>query len=276
MSIIGGIQRRLRDYRCRFVAATQSNGLRVETGRLVVTTFYDVEGDYAIAGKHAACFSALHRIAEVEAEVGIRSTYNVVAQLAAEAPDLFRDMQRAGHEIASHSLDHRVLTRLSATDRRDSIYRARDTFDRLGLDVIGHRSPQSSWSFSVVSMLKSAGYQWNAENDPSATPYVISAGARGTDGALWRMPVAMDDWWYEGAGLKAEEVLARWQSGIAAAQLRGGYLAIGFHPWVEDPGERFAAFREFMRWLAKRPGVQVMPFRQVMADMAERKAGTAN
>lgn len=262
-TINNAIKRRIQAYRCRRKAAKQGRSIEADPGELIVTTFYDVEGDYAIHGKHSACFEALHIIADIEDKVGIRSTYNVVAKLAAEAPDLFRSLEKAGHEIASHSLDHRILTSLPTTERRDSIFRAKDILDTLGLDVIGHRSPQSRWNFRVIADLQAAGYQWNAENDAHNNPYVITEHNKSPP--LWRLPIAMDDWWYEGAAMGPDEVLTRWQEGVITALSHGGYLAIGFHPWVEHPGDRLAAFSEFMQWLADHPNIQVMPFKKVIA-----------
>ena len=264
MPILNSINRRLRGYRARYAAYNQTCGVTAIPDNLLVTTFYDVEGDYAIKGKHKPCFSALEKIAQVEEECGIKSTYNVVAKLAEESPDIFRSLEATGHEIASHSLDHRVLTGLSLSDRKNSIYEAKSIFDRLGLNVVGHRSPQSAWDFSVVKELADAGYQWNAEDDSNRVPYVIGQN-NNTAKKLWRMPVTMDDWWYEGGGLSPSEVLKQWQERIIQEQKIGGCISIGFHPWVEDPGERFEVFSEFMRWLSEREGVKTMPFNKIMA-----------
>ena len=265
MSALNAIKRRLRNYRAKQKARSQSCGFSAVANQLTITTFYDVEGDYAIDGMHKPCFSALEKIATIEQDCGIKSSYNVVAKLALEAPDLFRELEKNGHEISSHSLDHRVLTRLSATERKHSIYEAKKIFDDLGVNVIGHRSPQSSWDFAIVKDLKAAGYQWNAENDKNRVPYMISHAAS-EDKALWRMPVTMDDWWYEGDGLRPAQVLEQWQSKIIEEQKTGGCISIGFHPWVEYPGERLEAFEEFMRWISQREGVRTMPFKQLLAE----------
>ena len=131
------------------------------------------------------------------------------------------------------------------------------------MNVIGHRSPQSAWNFSVVKELADAGYLWNAEDDSNRVPYVINRD-KALSQKLWRMPVTMDDWWYEGAGLEPDVVLKRWQTRIVEEQKKGGCISIGFHPWVEDPGERFEVFSEFMHWLSEREGVQTMPFNKLM------------
>src|SRR3954451_3910209 len=46
------------------------------------------------------------------AGLGTRATFFVVGQIAKRYPALVRDMHRAGHEVGSHSWDHRRVHRL--------------------------------------------------------------------------------------------------------------------------------------------------------------------
>jgi len=251
----------------RLAASRQPDPLATQTGT-IVTIFYDVEGNYAMPGQSAACVGTAWKILEIEARLGIRSTYNMVARLAQEAPDLVAAIARAGSELASHSLDHQVLIRLPHDALADNIRRTRDAFAGLGVRVIGHRSPQSAWNRRLMELLRAEGFRWSAEDGTEPHPYRL-AGEPGN--ALWRFPVADDDWHYgRDPDVRPSVVLARWQSCVRrAVAARRRHIAIGFHPWVEAPRDRFAVFETFMHWLREQRDIRVMPFREVLELMEE-------
>src|SRR5690606_26766797 len=75
------VRRKLRGLRGERRCARQRDPL---TGRdrPIVTTFYDVEGDYARRGATPAEIESIGRILEIERRCGIRSTYNIVGRFA--------------------------------------------------------------------------------------------------------------------------------------------------------------------------------------------------
>jgi peptidoglycan/xylan/chitin deacetylase (PgdA/CDA1 family) len=257
------VRRRVQRLRCERCCARQSNALAHHPGT-IVTTFYDVEGDYARPGQTPTEITAIGRILEIEERYAIRSTYNVVARFALDAPDVVAAIAHAGNEIASHSYDHAILTRLDGSAVADNIRRTRQTFADLGIDIRGHRSPQSDWDDRVLDALVRHGYAWSAENGAEPYPYRI----RPTDPrVLWRFPVADDDWSYESAGVSPGAMLEGWRRQVLAARGRRKHLAIGFHAWVEAGPGRLAALDEFFHWLVEQDGIQVMPFADVLRIM---------
>src|SRR5690606_8480400 len=129
--------------------------------RLIVTPFYDVEGDYARPGATSREIECVGRLLEIEKRYGIRSTYNVVARLALDVPQLVAAIARAGAEVASHSYDHSILTTMSRTAIEESLRRTRSVLEELGVTVRGHRSPQSAWNADVLDALIACGYAWS-------------------------------------------------------------------------------------------------------------------
>ncbi len=255
------LQQRRGERLCR----AQGDPLAGSTG-LIVTTFYDVEGNYAMPGTTPVSIETVGRILEIEKRCGIRSTYNVVARYALDAPWLIRAIRAAGHEVASHSYDHTVLTTLDRDAIAANLRDTKGVFAELGIDIAGHRCPQSDWDTRVLDALVASGYAWSAENGVEPHPYRLREG--GTR-ALWRFPVADDDWCYEAEGLPPAAVLERWRRQVVAAEGRRTHIAIGFHPWVEAGPGRLDALAEFLEWLAARDGVRVLPFGEVV-DLIER------
>jgi peptidoglycan-N-acetylglucosamine deacetylase len=250
------VQARVSSLEC----ARHENPLR-HHDRPVVTTFFDVEGDYAMPGMSGACIGQVEKILKIQDDAGIRSTYNVVAHLALDAPSMVADIRDAGHEIASHSFAHRVLSRMSTRELTSDIRLTRAAFERLGVCVSGHRSPQSSWTRGLLDELALQKFRWNAEDGAEPHPYP-AASASGRQ--LWRFPVRDDDWHYEASGTKPAALLQRWQATVEAHVLAGRYVAIGFHPWVQRHPDRLSAFKDFMCWLREYPGIDLLPFGRVL------------
>jgi peptidoglycan-N-acetylglucosamine deacetylase len=268
VSSLKRVRRKVQRLRYERVCARQPNPLAQRPG-MIVTTFYDVEGDFARAGKTATEIDTLGRILEIERRCGIRSTYNVVARFALEAPSAVEQIARAGHEIASHSYDHSILPTLSRAAIAEDARRAKRTFAELGIDVRGHRSPQSDWDDRVLDALVACRYTWSAENGTEAYPYRI----RRTDhGSLWRFVVADDDWRYQSAGCSPAAMVAEWQRVVRAGLGRRKHLALGFHAWVEAEPGRLEALEGFFRWLVALDGVRVMPFGEVARIITESEA----
>lgn len=254
------VKRRIQRLSCDRRCAREANAL-ADHPRMIVTTFYDVEGGYAKPGMTPVSIEAVGRILEIERRCSIRSTYNVVARYALDAPAVIADIARAGNEIASHSYDHSILTTLDDTGIADNLARTRQTFAAMGIDVRGHRSPQSDWDGRVLDALESNGYAWSAENGSEPYPYRIRrAGMQ----SLWRFPVADDDWCYEAEGLSPAAAVERWRRRVSESRGRRKHIAIGFHPWVEAAPGRLLALEEFLHWLSEQTDIDVMPFDDVL------------
>jgi polysaccharide deacetylase family protein (PEP-CTERM system associated) len=78
----------------------------------------------------------------------VRATFFVLGWVAQRFPGLVLEIDRAGHEIGSHSYWHRLVYRLSPDEFRDDLCRSRDVLQELtGKPVTAYRAP----SFSITS-----------------------------------------------------------------------------------------------------------------------------
>lgn len=258
--LIRRIKRKAMTLNCNWRCFQQTDPL-ASYPKMIVTTFYDVEGDYAMPGQNAASVEAVGKILEIEHKYNIRSTYNVVGKYALDHPDIIRSIAEAGNELASHSFDHSVLNSLSAEGADKNIELARECFKELGFHIEGHRSPQSEWNYNVARSLFARQYSWNAENGDQPHPFrLLGKGSK----SLWRFPIVDDDWCYERERLSPVSAIERWTSILTELKGRQKYAAIGFHPWVEAPRERMSVLQEFFHWLSEQKDIQVMPFGDVL------------
>jgi hypothetical protein len=261
------VRRRVQRLRCERCCARQANVLAQHPGT-IVTTLYDVEGDWARAGMNRTETDTVARILEIEQRCGIRSTYNVVARFALSAPDVVAQVRAAGSEIASHSDDHSILTRLKRSEIVENLSSAKRTFASLGIDVVGHRSPQSAWDERVLDALVGERYAWSAEHGAEPYPYRIRSGRN----ELWRFAVAIDDWAYEAERLTPAAMTERWRRKVREARGHAKHVAIGFHAWIEAGRGRLAALEDFFHWLVADKDVTVLPFGDVLRLAAQAPA----
>lgn len=95
------------------------------------------------------------RLLELLARHDARSTFFTVGWVAERHPDMVRRIAAAGHELASHTWDHRKITEQTPAAFRESIRRTKRTLEDLaGSAVIGFRAP----SYSIVR-----GTEWSLD-----------------------------------------------------------------------------------------------------------------
>jgi polysaccharide deacetylase family protein (PEP-CTERM system associated) len=95
--------------------------------------------------------------------LGIYSTFFVLGWVARRHPRLVRRMVDEGHEVASHSDEHRPLSTLSRDALTRDLSNARDALEQAaGVPVRGLRAPTFSISDDVLDCLSEAGYWYDS------------------------------------------------------------------------------------------------------------------
>lgn len=88
------------------------------------------------------------RVLELLDRVGIRATMFVLGKLAETFPEIVREIQSAGHELACHGYGHMEVFKQTQAEFREDIRRAKDLLEQAtGIRVIGYRAPD----FSIVA-----------------------------------------------------------------------------------------------------------------------------
>lgn len=112
---------------------------------------------------------ALPRLAELFARHRVRATLFVVGRDAAAHGGVLRRMEDAGHEIASHSLDHPMpFVRVPMSRLRHQLTESKRLLDAAcARPVIGFRAPNWDVSPRALAPLAEAGYRYDASGFPS-------------------------------------------------------------------------------------------------------------
>lgn len=97
----------------------------------------------------------IDRLLELLARHDARATFFTVGWVAERHPGMIRAIAAAGHELASHTWDHRKITDQTPDAFRESIRRTKQLLEDLaGRPVIGFRAP----SYSIVR-----GTEWSLD-----------------------------------------------------------------------------------------------------------------
>jgi peptidoglycan-N-acetylglucosamine deacetylase len=154
---------------------------------------------------------ATHGLLDLLDASDVKATFFVVGLLAQSRPELVREIARRGHEVGSHSHEHRRVY----TMKRDAfVSEMRDTRHALqdlsGQPVLGFRAPEFSvksldhWCFEALAEV---GFTYDSSVFPTRARY-------GIQGAPWR-PFLHDT----KSGPMAEFPLATWAFGQSSVRI---------------------------------------------------------
>jgi polysaccharide deacetylase family protein (PEP-CTERM system associated) len=197
---------------------------------------------------------------------GTRGTFFVVGEIARDNPGLVRAIRDGGHEVASHSWDHRRVHAHTPAGFREDVRTSRDALEQAsGAAVVGYRAPtfsvvrQTAWALDVLA---EEGFRYDSSvypvrHDRYGVPGAPRAPflAQGREHALLEIPPAT--LCVAGATVPAGGGgyfrlfplgLMRWAVRQAARDLRPPVAMLYFHPWEFDPGQERLPLPALRRW----------------------------
>ncbi len=112
---------------------------------------------------------AIPRALDLFERYGARCTFFMIAEEAVRFPDVVREVMQRGHEVASHSMTHRLPFSNMAEERRTrETNQSKMLLESLsGGDVVGFRAPSWDLSPDLFDALVDAGYHYDASTYPS-------------------------------------------------------------------------------------------------------------
>jgi polysaccharide deacetylase family protein (PEP-CTERM system associated) len=88
------------------------------------------------------------RLAELFGKHRVEVTFFVLGWVADRYPDLIRELEHRGHEVATHGYSHRLITEMTPQEFEDDLTRALEVTSRcVSEPILGFRAP----SFSVTN-----------------------------------------------------------------------------------------------------------------------------
>ncbi len=110
------------------------------------------------------------RVLDLLAAHNQRGTFFIIGWIAERHPELVRKIHAAGHEVACHSLLHRLIYNLTPEEFRDDTRRAKAILeDAIGAPIIGYRAPSYSItqkSLWALEILAEEGFKYDSSIFP--------------------------------------------------------------------------------------------------------------
>lgn len=162
-------------------------------GERAVAVTVDVETDWGGRlrpgpGSVQGIERGLPRMLAILDEAGVPATFFICAEVIPYVRDVLRDAVAQGHEIASHSLQHRNLAIVSRDELREEVARSKLVLeDEFGVAVRGFRAPQGRVHPGLFALLSVSGYVYDSSRIGTffpgryryrgvAAPHVLSEG----------------------------------------------------------------------------------------------------
>lgn len=238
-----------------------------ETDDIQIVLSFDVEEHYRIeaaAGLAIGSELKAHYARRLEVSTrwlldqlgprDIKATFFVVGQVARQNPALVRAIHRDGHEIASHSWDHRRVHHFRPDSFRNDVRRSKDVLEQIvGEEVVGFRAPtfsivqQTSWAIDVLA---ESGMAYDSSifpvhHDRYGMPRAprVPFLAQGAQEVLLELPPATLRLFGTNLPVGGGGYFRLFPSFLLAMALRQlrqckpAVATLYFHPWEFDPGQ---------------------------------------
>ena len=113
--------------------------------------------------KSHSSIGLLYNLLEILEVKNARGTFFWLSDVAVKNKRVLEDVVGAGHEIASHGIDHTLLTNLSEFETRQQLYKSKAILeDMTGEEILGFRSPCFSANKYLESQLLFSGYKYTS------------------------------------------------------------------------------------------------------------------
>ncbi len=216
-----------------------------------VTAFSDNFGPEEWASHESRLERNTDKLLDLLNSRACRATFFVLGWVAQKYPQVVRAVADSGHEIACHSMWHRLVYRLTPAEFREDTREAKEILEDLsGQRVRGYRAPSFSitkdswWAFAVLAEL---GFDYDSSIFPVRHPnYGLSQAPRfpftvqTSAGALVEFPLPTLQWGGKRAPLGGGAYLrilpyayTRWGIDFINEQ-EGRPVCVYLHPWELD------------------------------------------
>lgn len=211
--------------------------------------------------------SATRRLLDQFAEAGAKGTFYIVGEISRSHPQLVKDIAAAGHEIGSHSWDHRMVSRFTPEAFREDLRKSKDALEQAaGAPVVGFRAPTFSVSRRTpwaIDALVDCGFEYDSSifpvrhdrygiPDAPRGPFL----AKGESREILELPpltyrIAGANLPVAGGGYFRLFPLAVMLAGIrqcARTESPAAAAMLYFHPWEFDPEQPRLPLGRLSRW----------------------------
>ncbi|PID78166.1 MAG: polysaccharide deacetylase [Deltaproteobacteria bacterium] len=192
----------------------------------------------------------------------VKGTFFILGWLADIMPELVLEIDKRGHEVASHGYNHELCTNLNKDELLYDLQKSRDILESLiNKAVVGYRAPSFAVTNEILQIIKKAGYIY----DSSYNNFSMHGRYGKLDVALWEKRdflFEISDSFYEiplsnlpigkkviplgGGGYFRLFPLSFFKAGMKNVLKKENSFVFYAHPWEFDPYQ--PRVEEASRW----------------------------
>lgn len=184
--------------------------------------------------------TAMPRILDLHRHMQIPGSFFIPGYVADLHPDMVRNIQKEGHEIAHHGYYHKNVFLLSEQEERDEFERGEASLARIiGKKPVGWSAPGWGVRESTLNILAEMGMLYDSSLMEYDRPYLMYI----DDKTLVELPISiiLDDYEIFGASLfpngggvnaTAETGYQIWKEEFDGMRRFGGLFSTTFHPEI--------------------------------------------
>jgi polysaccharide deacetylase family protein (PEP-CTERM system associated) len=191
------------------------------------------------------------RLLDLFGRYGVEGTFFVLGWIADRFPDLVREIERRGHEVASHGYSHRLLTFMQPEEFRADLLRSLAVLGPItSQEVRGFRAPSFSLTrrtLWAVDIMRECGVRYDSSifpigfhpdygiGDAELRPHQLAEG-------LTELPMGVTEVWGRrvpccGGGYFRLFPYALTRALIRRCNRQGRPVMFYLHPWELDPDQ---------------------------------------
>ena len=93
----------------------------------------------------------------------VKATFFILGWIARRVPELVREIQKRGHEIASHGNFHHLCTNQTADELTEDLSISKKFLEDLtGQEIHGYRAPSFAVNNTILEIIHEAGYSYDS------------------------------------------------------------------------------------------------------------------
>jgi peptidoglycan/xylan/chitin deacetylase (PgdA/CDA1 family) len=199
----------------------------------------------------------IYRMLDVFDRVGIRTSFFFNGVNAERFPELTRQIDAAGHEVATenyiHDYSYMKTRAQEEADQQRTVDAIRNT---IGKPPVGYLSTGVRPSMHTPEIIASQGYQYWMDMQHEELPYVLKVGDRRLVCITYTVP--LNDYTTHSSRTPRQHGEV-WRDTVAylhrESETYPNMVAWGMHPFLSGRPFRAAVLEEFLTWAKSRPGV---------------------
>ncbi|MGY5852944.1 MAG: polysaccharide deacetylase family protein [Candidatus Thorarchaeota archaeon] len=165
-----------------------------------------------------------------------RFAFPTIASIARMKPELVLEIEREGHEVASHGFNHLRYPTLAANQREVDLALSLQTFRKIGIKIQGFRAPYDNYVDDMVYLFEKYRLVWDGglgyRPEHREKTQFFKADIEGKESTVTYIPLNQwsDDRMIDTLGMGADQVTKVLKSEVERTSKTGGVVMFDLHP----------------------------------------------